>query len=67
MSFGTSPSFAQVQNDPWCIGKSIIIFTCFFYSGLWCCSSADHLQVYLVKFGNIQNMKVENLKHPIIL
>ncbi len=71
MSLGTSPSFVRVQNDTWrigkSIGKSIIIFPCVFSSVLCCCSSRDHLQVYLVKFGNIQNKKVKNLQHPIIL
>jgi hypothetical protein len=31
---------------------------------LCCCSSGDHPKVYGAKFGDIQNMKVEKLKHP---
>ncbi len=32
---------------------------------MWCCSSGDHpISVYLDKFGNTQNMKIENLGHP---
>jgi hypothetical protein len=30
---------------------------------LWCCSSGDHPYIYLAKFGDVQNMKVKNLKH----
>ncbi len=69
MSFGTSPSFLfKFKNYTWCIWENLLLSSrVFFYSVLCCCSSADHLQVYLVKFGKIQNMQVENLKHHIIL
>ncbi len=34
---------------------------------LGCFSSDDHSQAYLTKFGDIQNMRVGNLKRPFIL
>jgi hypothetical protein len=30
-------------------------------------SSGDHPYVYLAKFGNIQNMKIDILKHPFVI
>jgi hypothetical protein len=40
----------------------------FSFSILWCCSSDDHLEVNLTKFGNIENIKnTQNFKHSFLL
>jgi hypothetical protein len=36
-----------------------LVATNVLFSILWCCSSDDYPKVYLAKFDNIQNMKVE--------
>ncbi len=39
--------------------ERVCVCVCVFLPIVWSCSSDDHPSVYLAKFGNIQNMKVE--------
>jgi hypothetical protein len=43
------------------------IFLFFWFFNLWCCSSGSHPLQYFAKFGDTQNMKIDNLKHSFIL
>ncbi len=47
--------------DPW----TEVLFIYLFISILWCCSSGNSpITIFSQKFSNIENMKVENPKHP---